>query len=136
MNFVVTGKARANIRAYLKNLRKQESVDLGRRLLERELALLSHHLDDGTCQASLVGLRIVEIAGLFQAQEVLQGSRADQAAYMGGENAVFTTLHATGFMPARRAKDNASRNARIGHRPNALRLHYPDELIELGAIVA
>jgi GTP pyrophosphokinase len=45
LNFVVTGKARANIRAYLKNLRKQESVDLGRRLLERELTLLSHNLE-------------------------------------------------------------------------------------------
>jgi GTP pyrophosphokinase len=48
LNFVVTGKARANIRAYLKNLRKQESVGLGRRLLERELTLLSQTLEGVT----------------------------------------------------------------------------------------
>ncbi|PVV10790.1 MAG: bifunctional GTP diphosphokinase/guanosine-3',5'-bis(diphosphate) 3'-diphosphatase [gamma proteobacterium symbiont of Ctena orbiculata] len=45
LNFVVTGKARANIRSYLKNLKTQEAVNLGRRLLERELNLLSLTLD-------------------------------------------------------------------------------------------
>ena len=38
LNFVVTGKARANIRAYLKNLQRQEAEALGRRLLNAELA--------------------------------------------------------------------------------------------------
>ncbi|RMD79549.1 MAG: bifunctional (p)ppGpp synthetase/guanosine-3',5'-bis(diphosphate) 3'-pyrophosphohydrolase [Gammaproteobacteria bacterium] len=38
LNFVVTGKARANIRHYLKNLRREEAVDLGRRLLDKALA--------------------------------------------------------------------------------------------------
>ncbi len=42
LNFVVTGKARANIRNYLKNLQGQEAVDLGRRMLEKALA--SHQL--------------------------------------------------------------------------------------------
>lgn len=37
LNFVVTGKARANIRGYLKNLQAQEAIQLGRRLLEQEL---------------------------------------------------------------------------------------------------
>ncbi|MEJ2621211.1 MAG: bifunctional GTP diphosphokinase/guanosine-3',5'-bis pyrophosphate 3'-pyrophosphohydrolase [Candidatus Thiodiazotropha sp.] len=46
LNFVVTGKARANIRSYLKNLQEQEAVSLGRRLLERELNLLNLKLDD------------------------------------------------------------------------------------------
>ncbi|MCG7868313.1 MAG: bifunctional GTP diphosphokinase/guanosine-3',5'-bis pyrophosphate 3'-pyrophosphohydrolase [Candidatus Thiodiazotropha taylori] len=46
LNFVVTGKARANIRSYLKNLQDQEAVNLGRRLLERELNLLSLKLDE------------------------------------------------------------------------------------------
>ncbi|MCU7933295.1 MAG: bifunctional GTP diphosphokinase/guanosine-3',5'-bis pyrophosphate 3'-pyrophosphohydrolase [Candidatus Thiodiazotropha sp. (ex Dulcina madagascariensis)] len=45
LNFVVTGKARANIRSYLKNLQAQEAVNLGKRLLERELNLLSLQLD-------------------------------------------------------------------------------------------
>ncbi|MEW8625173.1 MAG: bifunctional GTP diphosphokinase/guanosine-3',5'-bis pyrophosphate 3'-pyrophosphohydrolase [Candidatus Thiodiazotropha sp.] len=46
LNFVVTGKARANIRSYLKNLQDQEAVNLGRRLLERELNLLNLKLDE------------------------------------------------------------------------------------------
>ncbi len=37
LDFVVTGKARASIRSYLKNLKSQEAVDLGRRMLERGL---------------------------------------------------------------------------------------------------
>ncbi len=37
INFVVTGKARANIRGYLKELRRSEAIDLGRRLLDQAL---------------------------------------------------------------------------------------------------
>ena len=37
INFVVTGKARANIRSYLKNLHRDEAIDLGRRLLDHAL---------------------------------------------------------------------------------------------------
>ncbi|RDH92278.1 MAG: guanosine-3',5'-bis(diphosphate) 3'-diphosphatase [endosymbiont of Seepiophila jonesi] len=45
LNYVVTGKARANIRAFLKNLQGQVAVDLGRRLLERELKWFQISLD-------------------------------------------------------------------------------------------
>lgn len=38
LNFVVTGKARANIRNYLKNLKSEEAISLGRRLLDNALA--------------------------------------------------------------------------------------------------
>lgn len=41
LNFVVSGKARANIRHYLKNLKREEAVQLGRRLLDRSLAASS-----------------------------------------------------------------------------------------------
>ena len=37
VNFVVTAKARAAIRQYLKNLKRSEAVDLGRRLLNQAL---------------------------------------------------------------------------------------------------
>ena len=40
LDFVVTGKARATIRCYLKRLEHKEAVELGRRLLERELEAL------------------------------------------------------------------------------------------------
>ncbi len=45
LNFVVTGKARANIRHYLKNLRSDEAVALGKRLLDNELAANSLSVD-------------------------------------------------------------------------------------------
>ncbi len=53
LGFVVTGKARANIRLYLKNLEREEAIQLGRRLLERALASFS---------LSLSGLRKKQVA--------------------------------------------------------------------------
>ena len=41
LNFVMTVKARANVRHYLKNLQHGEAVELGKRMLERALAALS-----------------------------------------------------------------------------------------------
>ena len=37
LNFVITAKARSNIRHFLKNLKKQDSVELGRKLLNNSL---------------------------------------------------------------------------------------------------
>lgn len=41
LNFVVTGKARSNIRHYLKSQQRAESITLGRRLIEKSLVALS-----------------------------------------------------------------------------------------------
>jgi guanosine-3',5'-bis(diphosphate) 3'-pyrophosphohydrolase len=46
LNFVVTGKARSNIRNYLKNLRRGEAVELGRRLITQSLASESLTVED------------------------------------------------------------------------------------------
>lgn len=46
LDFVVTGKARATIRSYLKRLEHKEAVQLGRRLLKRELKALGRKIDD------------------------------------------------------------------------------------------
>ena len=48
LDFVVTGKARATIRSYLKRLEHKEAVELGRRLLERELEALDRRIDSVT----------------------------------------------------------------------------------------
>ncbi|HPE81391.1 MAG: bifunctional (p)ppGpp synthetase/guanosine-3',5'-bis(diphosphate) 3'-pyrophosphohydrolase [Sedimenticolaceae bacterium] len=45
LDFVVTGKARATIRSYLKRLEQKEAVELGRRLLEREVEAQGRSLD-------------------------------------------------------------------------------------------
>ncbi len=48
LNFVVTAKARSNIRHYLKNMQRTEASALGRRLLNRELESLGKTVDDLT----------------------------------------------------------------------------------------
>ena len=45
LNYVVTSKARANIRSFLKNLQGKEATVLGGRLLEKELEGLGHSLE-------------------------------------------------------------------------------------------
>jgi GTP diphosphokinase / guanosine-3',5'-bis(diphosphate) 3'-diphosphatase len=46
LNYVVTAKARSNIRHYLKTMQFEESAQLGERLLEQALAALDSKLDD------------------------------------------------------------------------------------------
>ncbi len=46
LSFVTTGKARSNIRHFLKNQRHSESVALGRRLLNKALATFETQLDE------------------------------------------------------------------------------------------
>ncbi|HSN70916.1 MAG TPA: bifunctional (p)ppGpp synthetase/guanosine-3',5'-bis(diphosphate) 3'-pyrophosphohydrolase, partial [Steroidobacteraceae bacterium] len=65
VNFVVTAKARAAIRHYLKGLKRVEAIDLGRRLLKQSLADLSINLkkvpeDDLATIAIDIGLKTPE----------------------------------------------------------------------------
>lgn len=46
LNFVRTGRARSEIRHYLKTMKYEESVDLGRRLLDQALRQIDHTPDD------------------------------------------------------------------------------------------
>lgn len=46
LNYVITAKARSSIRAYLKHFEQQEAKNLGRRLLENELANIAMNLND------------------------------------------------------------------------------------------
>lgn len=46
LGFVVTGKARSNIRHYLKNQRRSEAIALGRRLLNKTLSSFGYHLSN------------------------------------------------------------------------------------------
>jgi GTP diphosphokinase / guanosine-3',5'-bis(diphosphate) 3'-diphosphatase len=45
LDFVVTAKARSSIRAYFKNLKRDEAVGLGRRMLDRELERYELNVD-------------------------------------------------------------------------------------------
>ncbi len=52
LNFVVTAKARSTIRSHLKNLKRGESVALGRRLLEQALRNYALTLEDLTARSA------------------------------------------------------------------------------------
>src|SRR5690606_15707826 len=46
LNYVITAKARSGIRNYLKHFKQQEAINLGRRLLEKELLAMHLHLEN------------------------------------------------------------------------------------------
>jgi len=77
LNFVVTGKARANVRHYLKNLKREESVGLGRRLLDQSfLKNFSKTVLDIPAEQLQALLREFKCASLEQLfEEVGLGSR-------------------------------------------------------------
>ena len=55
LSFVVSAKARSNIRHYQKSLKREEAIDLGRRMLERALAVFDATAD-GISEKRLAGL--------------------------------------------------------------------------------
>ncbi|MBI5615710.1 MAG: bifunctional (p)ppGpp synthetase/guanosine-3',5'-bis(diphosphate) 3'-pyrophosphohydrolase [Gammaproteobacteria bacterium] len=68
LTFVVTGKARATIRSYLKNLQQGEAMLLGKRMLERELehyATAIDKLDPARVEAALANFRLEHMDRLF-----------------------------------------------------------------------
>ncbi|NNM52740.1 MAG: bifunctional GTP diphosphokinase/guanosine-3',5'-bis pyrophosphate 3'-pyrophosphohydrolase [Pseudomonadales bacterium] len=76
LNFVVTSKARANIRHFLKDQQASEAVDLGRRLLERALSPSGSSiqlLDPGRLHTVLGELNAVDLEQLLQ--EIGLGNR-------------------------------------------------------------
>ncbi len=69
LNFVVTGKARTNIRYYLKHLQRDESIELGRRMLEQALkgySLSLNELSPGYMQMIIDEFRCDKIEGVFE----------------------------------------------------------------------
>ncbi|MGK0499166.1 MAG: RelA/SpoT family (p)ppGpp synthetase [Oceanicoccus sp.] len=69
LNFVVTGKARSNIRHFLKNQLTNDSVALGRRLLEKALTELNHNIDELTEQQKE---RLLSDTGIQSFDQVLE----------------------------------------------------------------
>ena len=86
LDFIVTGKARSNVRHYLKNLQRKEAIELGKRLLNKALSTFSSSLDDislstvidvaeshnfDDMDSLLEDIGIGNRAGLFVAQQLL-----------------------------------------------------------------
>lgn len=85
LSYVVTGKARSNIRNFVKNIRQDEAVHLGRRLLEQVLkcpledfppeqvesvAKITHH---DTVDDMLAGIGLGKIASVLVAHRLTSG---------------------------------------------------------------
>lgn len=69
LNFVVTAKARTAIRHYLKNQRHFESIELGKRMLNRSLANINMNLSDITdrqIEMVLEGTQVASADELFE----------------------------------------------------------------------
>jgi GTP pyrophosphokinase len=69
LDFVVTGKARATIRSFLKRLEHKEAIELGRRLLERELEALGRQLDTVSDEERM---RLLSEIGLNSFDQILE----------------------------------------------------------------
>jgi guanosine-3',5'-bis(diphosphate) 3'-pyrophosphohydrolase len=69
VNFVVTAKARAAIRQYLKGLRRQEAIELGARLINQALAEFRLSLDE--VSPEVVQAAVVEL-GMQDADELYE----------------------------------------------------------------
>jgi len=63
LNFTVTAKARSNIRHYLKNLKNNEAIAMGKRLLNRELEVLQVNYQD------IVPAKITKVLEEYQWQK-------------------------------------------------------------------
>lgn len=76
LNFVVTGKARSKIKHFLKKQQREESMELGKRLVEKALQMYGLHLEeisDPTLQAIVNTSRLESVSHLFE--EVGIGNR-------------------------------------------------------------
>lgn len=79
LSFVITSKARASIRHFLKDQRHSEAEDLGRRLLEKALGTQGFSLakvDDGHLQILLAETGLPTLAALLE--EIGMGNRVPQ----------------------------------------------------------
>jgi len=76
LDFVVTAKARANIRHFIKNLKQDEAIGLGKRMLEKSLAAVTLNLSDISLvviEKFLVLLKAKTIEDIYQ--DISMGNR-------------------------------------------------------------
>lgn len=90
LNFVVTGKARSNIRHYLKTQQREESIQLGQRMLDQALLQYSTTLDQ---------LDSVQIMGLIQVLELESEDDLFEAIGLGNQMAPILAQRLVGAEP-------------------------------------
>ena len=76
LDFVITAKARANIRHFLKQLKRDEAISLGHRMLEKSLAAVSINLDDVQDEVISKLLEQLNVKNMFDIyQDISLGKR-------------------------------------------------------------
>jgi guanosine-3',5'-bis(diphosphate) 3'-pyrophosphohydrolase len=71
LNFVVTAKARASIRTYLRHFQQQEAISLGQRLLEKELSEHNQRFEEVTPKQTKALLAALDAPSMEQLLEDL-----------------------------------------------------------------
>ena len=84
LNFIVTGKARSNIRNYLKNMQANEAIELGKRLLEQALNAYGKNLDE---------LNDQDVEKLLKELNILSRNQLYQEIGLGDRMAPFVAKH-------------------------------------------
>lgn len=123
LNFVVTGKARANIRHFLKNLRQDEARTLGKRMLSRELEHLAgtmEKLDSTRMKATLKSFHLQSVDELLR--DIGLGLRPAPL--------VARTLMSTQEKePRSGTKRRPSRRPKSGNSPGPLLIHGTEGMV-------
>ncbi len=119
LNFVVTGKARANIRHFLKNLRQDEARTLGKRMLNREL----EHFD--------LSIERLESERVKLALKSFNLGSMDELLANIGLGVRPAPLVARALVPsaAEETADGARRRARDPHPPAPLLIHGTEGMV-------
>jgi len=122
LNFVVTGKARANIRHFLKNLRQDEALTLGKRMLNRELehfASTIKKLDSARVAATLKSFHLESVDELLR--DIGLGLRPAPL--------VARTLTSTPRTEAARPTKRRSRRTKPSNSPGPLLIHGTEGMV-------
>ncbi|MEZ5435091.1 MAG: bifunctional GTP diphosphokinase/guanosine-3',5'-bis pyrophosphate 3'-pyrophosphohydrolase [Pseudomonadales bacterium] len=102
LNFVTTGKARSAIRHFLKTQRHTESIDLGRRLLEKALLGMEQSLEQVAPEKIQ---ELIQQAGVEHFDDILEGiGLGNRVAYVVAKRLVAEEQQATNSKQSRRAQ--------------------------------
>ena len=69
LNYVVTAKARSGIRTYLRNFKQKEAINLGQRLLDKELQVMNLQLQDIDDERILQLLEVLSVKSIDELLE-------------------------------------------------------------------
>ena len=119
LNFVVSAKARANIRGFLKNLHQEEAVELGKRLLDQSLG--NYTLQSDTIPASVTAVLVEELRVASFEQILRDIGLGNRMAVLVAKRMSELTVAAGGTKRGKRERKDSLKNVLTRYVPNWLR---------------